>query len=242
MAAASPRWDDLVRSVRRRASTDLERVREAVIVGEELARLSDRLVTHFVQTARETGCSWSQIGAELGVSKQAAQQGFGDQTCGRRRLFGRRGRGGELFDRWTDRARHVMVLAQEEAGRLNHRYVGTEHLLLGLVGEDEGVAAKALARLGISIQSVRAQVEEIIGVGSPSASPPSDVPLTPRAKKVLQLSLREAANLDHNYIGTEHLLLGLVREGEGVAAQVLQKLGADLGRIRHTVIELLTRS
>ena len=239
MAAASPRWDDLVRTVRRQASTDLERVRQAVIVADELGALSDRLVTHFVRSAREAGCSWSQIGAELGVSKQAAQQGFGDQTCGRRRLFGRRGRGVTFSEQCTDRARHAMALAQEEAGRLKHNYIGTEHLLLGLVGEKDGVAAKALDRLGISLPAVRSEVEEIIGVGT-TALPPGEPPMTPRTRKVLDLSVREAAHLGHNYVGTEHLLLGLVREGEGVAAQVLAKLGADLALIRQTVIKLLT--
>jgi ATP-dependent Clp protease ATP-binding subunit ClpC len=142
-----------------------------------------------------------------------------------------------LFERFTDRARRVVVLAQEEARLLNHNYIGTEHILLGLIHEGEGVAAKALESLGISLEKVRQQVEEIIGAGQ---SPPSGhIPFTPRAKKVLELSLREALQLGHNYIGTEHILLGLIREGEGVAAQVLVKLGADLGRVRQQVIQLL---
>ena len=142
-----------------------------------------------------------------------------------------------MFERFTDRARRVVVLAQEEARLLNHNYIGTEHILLGLIHEGEGVAAKALESLGISLEKVRQQVEEIIGAGQ---SPPSGhIPFTPRAKKVLELSLREALQLGHNYIGTEHILLGLIREGEGVAAQVLVKLGADLGRVRQQVIQLL---
>jgi ATP-dependent Clp protease ATP-binding subunit ClpC len=143
-----------------------------------------------------------------------------------------------VFERFTDRARRVVVLAQEEARLLNHNYIGTEHILLGLIHEGEGVAAKALESLGISLEKVRQQVEEIIGAGQ---SPPSGhIPFTPRAKKVLELSLREALQLGHNYIGTEHILLGLIREGEGVAAQVLVKLGADLGRVRQQVIQLLS--
>ena len=143
-----------------------------------------------------------------------------------------------MFERFTDRARRVVVLAQEEARLLNHNYIGTEHILLGLIHEGEGVAAKALESLGISLEKVRQQVEEIIGAGQ---SPPSGhIPFTPRAKKVLELSLREALQLGHNYIGTEHILLGLIREGEGVAAQVLVKLGADLGRVRQQVIQLLS--
>ena len=143
-----------------------------------------------------------------------------------------------LFERFTDRARRVVVLAQEEARLLNHSYIGTEHILLGLIHEGEGVAAKALESLSISLEAVRAQVEEIIGQGG--SSPSGHIPFTPRAKKVLELSLREALQLGHNYIGTEHILLGLLREGEGVATQVLVKLGADLGKVRQQVIQLLS--
>ncbi len=143
-----------------------------------------------------------------------------------------------MFERFTDRARRVVVLAQEEARLLNHSYIGTEHILLGLIHEGEGVAAKAMESLGISLEAVRSQVEEIIGQGG--SSPSGHIPFTPRAKKVLELSLREALQLGHNYIGTEHILLGLIREGEGVAAQVLVKLGADLSRVRQQVIQLLS--
>ena len=147
-------------------------------------------------------------------------------------------RGQPMFERFTDRARRVVVLAQEEARMLNHNYIGTEHILLGLIHEGEGVAAKGLESLGISLEAVRAQVEEIIGQGQ--QAPSGHIPFTPRAKKVLELSLREALQLGHNYIGTEHILLGLIREGEGVAAQVLVKLGADLNRVRQQVIQLLS--
>ncbi len=143
-----------------------------------------------------------------------------------------------MFERFTDRARRVVVLAQEEARMLNHNYIGTEHILLGLIHEGEGVAAKALESLGISLDAVREQVQEIIGQGQ--QAPTGHIPFTPRAKKVLELSLREALQLGHNYIGTEHILLGLIREGEGVAAQVLVKLGADLTRVRQQVIQLLS--
>src|SRR5205085_5686767 len=143
-----------------------------------------------------------------------------------------------MFERFTERARRVVVLAQEEARMLNHNYIGTEHILLGLAREGEGVAARALESLGISLEAVRQQVEEIIGRGQ--EAPSGHIPFTPRAKKVLELSLREALQLGHNYIGTEHILLGLIREGEGVAAQVLVKLGADLSRVRQQVIQLLS--
>ncbi|AQP50236.1 ATP-dependent Clp protease ATP-binding subunit [Tessaracoccus flavescens] len=143
-----------------------------------------------------------------------------------------------MFERFTDRARRVIVLAQDEAKLLNHNFIGTEHILLGLIHEGEGVAAKALESLGIELEAVRQQVEEIIGQGQ--QVPTGHIPFTPRAKKVLELSLREALQMNHNYIGTEHILLGLIREGEGVAAQVLIKLGADLGRVRSTVLQLIT--
>ena len=145
-----------------------------------------------------------------------------------------------MFERFTDRARRVAVLAQEEARMLRHDHIGTEHILLGLLREGEGVAARALESLGISLEAVRQHVGEITGQGQ--QAPSGHVPFTPRAKKVLELSLREALQLGHNYIGTEHILLGLIREGEGVAAQVLVKLGADPSRIRQQVIQLLAGS
>jgi ATP-dependent Clp protease ATP-binding subunit ClpA len=141
-----------------------------------------------------------------------------------------------MFERFTERARRVVVFAQEEARELNHSYIGTEHLLLGLMRDADGVAARALQELEIRRDAVREQVTEIIGRGK--RSPSGHIPFTPRAKKVLELSLREALQLNHNYIGTEHILLGLVREGEGVAAQVLIKLGGSLSRVRDKVIEL----
>jgi len=142
-----------------------------------------------------------------------------------------------MFERFTDRARRVVVLAQEEARMLNHNYIGTEHILLGLIHEGEGVAARALESLGISLEAVRQQVEEIIGQGQEPSG--GHIPFTPRVKKVLELSLREAQQLGHNYIGTEHILLGLLLEGEGVAAQVLVNLGADLSLVRQQVIQLV---
>jgi ATP-dependent Clp protease ATP-binding subunit ClpA len=143
-----------------------------------------------------------------------------------------------VFERFTDRGRRVLVLAQEEARLLNHNFIGTEHLLLGLIHEGEAVAAKALESLGVTLEAARVKVAELDGpipsenVGSP--------PFTPRAKKVLECSMREAVQLGHNYIGTEHLLLGLIREGEGVATQVLVSLGADLGQVRERVVELFS--
>jgi ATP-dependent Clp protease ATP-binding subunit ClpA len=142
-----------------------------------------------------------------------------------------------VYEQFTDRARRAVVQAQEEARMLNHNYIGTEHILLGLIHESDGVAARALESLGISLDAVRQQVEEIIGRGQ--QAPPEHIPFTPRSKKVLELSLREALQLGHKYIGTEHILLGLIREGDGVAAQVLVTLGGDLNRVRQRVIQLL---
>ena len=141
-----------------------------------------------------------------------------------------------MFERFTDRARRVIDLAHEEARLLNHTYVGTEHLLLGLIGAGEGVAVQALESLGVSLEAVREQVEQIIGRGQQAV--PEHIPLTPRAKKVLELARREAFQLGHNYIGTEHILLGLIREGKGVSAQVLADLGADVNRVRQQIIRL----
>ena len=145
-----------------------------------------------------------------------------------------------MFERFTDRARRVVVLAQEEARLLNHSYIGTEHILLGLIHEGEGVAAKALESLGISLEAVRSQVEEIIGQGG--SSPSGHIPFTPRAKKVLELSLREAIALRHNYIGTEHLLLGLVRQGDPMVRDTLADAGVDTTRLRQAVADALRRA
>jgi ATP-dependent Clp protease ATP-binding subunit ClpC len=143
-----------------------------------------------------------------------------------------------MFERFTDRARRVVVLAQEEARMLNHNYIGTEHILLGLVHEGEGVAAKALEQLGVTEETVRQRVEQIVGRGQQDP-PTGRIPFLPRAKKALELSLREALQLGHNYIGTEHILLGLLREGEGPAVTVLTQLGVDLTGVRQRVLQLL---
>ncbi len=144
-----------------------------------------------------------------------------------------------MFKRFTDQARQVVVLAGEEAGTLNHHYVGTEHLLLGLIRVGDGVAARTLESLGIDLEAVRQQIEEIVGQGQ--QAPAGHVSFTPRAKKVLELSLRESQRLGSDYIGTEHILLGLLRDGDGVAAQVLMKRGADLDRMRQAMIQLVQR-
>ncbi len=142
-----------------------------------------------------------------------------------------------MFERFTDRARRVVVLAQEEARELNHYYIGTEHLLLALLREGDGVAAQALTALGIGLEDARREIDAIIGRGT--EQPSGHIPFTPRTKKVLELSSREAQLLGHNYVGTEHLLLGLLREGDGVAVQIFVRRGIDLNRVRQQVIQIL---
>ena len=145
--------------------------------------------------------------------------------------------GGLMFERFTNRARHVVVLAQEEARRLHHNYIGTEHVLLGLLGEPEGVAARVLEGFGMSLDGTREEVEAIIGIGKGQQT--GHIPFTPRAKKTLEYALREALQLHHNYIGTEHILLGVIREGDGVGAKILKQHSADLAPIRTAILDLL---
>src|ERR687891_1985203 len=144
----------------------------------------------------------------------------------------------EMFERFTERAKQVVVLAQDEARRLKHNYIGTEHILLGLLREEEGLAARVLESLDITVEEVRSQVARVVGQGDEAAT--GQIPFTPRAKKVLELALREAQSLRHNRIGTEHILLGLVRENEGVAARILLDLHADSDTVRNEVIRMLS--
>jgi len=231
-----PTVSELVTSVTASEHTDLDRVRGAVAMADDLGALGDELVNHFVEAARTAGCSWAQIGAQLGVSKQAAQQAF-VTPAPRRGRFGRRGGGGGGFRRMSEAARAVILAAREEAGALGHDSVGTEHLLLAL-GEGSGTAAAALRRAGIDQAAVRSAVERIVGRGTPG--PSGHRPFSPGAKKAMELALREAIRLHQDRIGTEHLLLGVIRGGEGVAAQVLVKdLGVDLNALRETVLEMV---
>ncbi|MDQ6873988.1 MAG: ATP-dependent Clp protease ATP-binding subunit [Actinomycetota bacterium] len=237
---AVPRIDDLIaRIAQQRPGSPLDRVESALVAAEGLSSLGDELVTHFVKAARDAGCSWSQIGGRLGVSKQAAQQSY--VAPGGRWPFGRKGRASLAHHRWTGRARRVLDHAQDEAAGLSHHYIGTEHLLLGLIAEPEGVAGAVLLALGIDREAVRGGVIEIVGVGADPVVA-GKLPFTARAKKVLQLGVREAERLGHDYIGTEHLLLGIVSEGEGLAAQILIERGVDLGRLPAIVLDHLDGS
>jgi hypothetical protein len=208
---------------------------------QELSDVGEKLLDHFVQQARSVGCSWSQIGTALGVSKQAAQQRHSTlRSFIGKFVGGVEAAKGHAFKRFTSRARRAVVLGQEEARTLRHEHMGTEHLLLGLLAEGGGVAAHALQQAGITLDAVRAEIEEIAGGGE--AMPRGHIPFTPRAKKVLELALREALHLGHSFLGTEHVLLGLIREGEGLATQVLVKLGANLNQLRGNVLVLLEKS
>lgn len=234
MRSPLPDFEQLVAAVDAAEPTELDRVRAAVVMADELGSLGDSVVTHFVAAARTSGCSWSAIGAELGVSKQAAQQAF---VAGPRRgRFGRRPANRPHW-RWSDDAGLVLKATKDEARALGHDHVGTEHLLLGLTSGD-GIAAHALRRLGVGHDAVRGHVEEIIGAGEGPG--PARAPFTPRTKKILELAVREAIRLKDDRVRSEHLLLALIREGQGVAAQILvQRLGVDLALVSRTVDDLL---
>jgi hypothetical protein len=193
-----------------------------VEVSRDLGELADRLIGHYVDQARSSGASWSAISQGLGVSGQAAQQRFAETTTDIFRWELNAEELGDVFDRLTDRATRVVLAAQEDAGMRCHTSAGTEHLLLGLIGEGEGVAVRALESLGISLEAMRQQIDKIIGTGKHAAK--GHIPFTPRATLALELSSASSWRLGHDYIGTEHLLLGLIWEGRGVAAQVLAKL------------------
>ncbi len=239
-----PDLDRLIATVVAEALIDqpLDRLAAAARARDELDELTEALLDHFVEEARQAGCSWSQIGSALGVSKQAAQQRHTTTESVARRLLSwipqqRRGGRGMFFRRFTDRARASVVHAQDAARRLGHNYIGTEHVLLGIFAEPESVAAKALVLMGVTGDDVEAAVVEVIGRGQETVQ--GHIPFTPRAKKVLELSLREALALGHNYIGTEHMLLGLAREEKGVAATVLAARGVDYDRVRQVIVGIL---
>ncbi|MDP9239883.1 MAG: hypothetical protein M3O55_04485 [Actinomycetota bacterium] len=230
MTTDLPALNTLIAVVKKEfAFSEADRVGAAVTVAAELGSLGDQLVTHFVSVAREAGCSWSQIGEQLGVSKQAAQQGF--VAPAKQGRFGRR-----RIIRMDQIARASVAVAQDEARALRHRFIGTEHLLLGLLGQPTGAAARVLSQSGIKAEAVRKSLEEIVGPGTGEPLR-GHLPLAARAKKVLQLALREATAANAPAIGTEHILLGILREGEGMGCQILVKLGIDLGRLRQAITD-----
>ena len=228
--------DELVAQTRTKAASvdPLDLLATASRQQQELTDLGEQLLDYWVQHARAAGCSWAQIGGSLGVTKQAAQQ----RHAATRGLLGKfREKTTGLFNRFSPAAREVVVQAQEEARLLNHDFLGTEHLLLGLLAGSDGVAATVLTDARITRDGVRAAVEQIVGCGQ--VAPSGHIPFTPRAKRVLELSLRESRNLGHNDIGTEHILLGLLAEGGGVGAAVLTEAGVNPDQLRDVVLARL---
>jgi hypothetical protein len=227
--------DDLIRQVQ--GDDPLDRLSSAMGVKGDLDELTDSLIGHFVDQARRAGCSWSEIGAAMGVSKQAAQQ----RHTGERPH--KRGRGGSgrlpMFARFTPRARTAVREAQAGATELRHGYVGTEHLLLGLVAVPESIAGKSLAALGITRASIVDRLERGNAERSAERAHRRRVPFTPLAQRVLEQSVKEALTLGHSYVGTEHLLLALTTESEGLAAKILEGAGADHASVLRDVVERL---
>jgi Clp amino terminal domain, pathogenicity island component len=219
--------DGLIQQVREEADDELSQLERASQLSEELGDLADSLLTYFVDRCRVSGRTWAEIGSHLGVTRQAARKRFVD-TVG----------AGVTFERFTMRARDGLDRASEVAESMGHNYVGTEHLLLALMDTPGGVAGRALADLGISRRAVESQLAEVVGQGQSPA--PGPHPFTPRARKVLEEAVNVSAELGHNYVGTEHLLLGLYRGQDGLASQILDRLGADRQSAKAKVIELLS--
>ena len=230
-----PTLDELIATVEVRTPGEsaLERLGAAVAYSDDLGELADNLVGHFVGMARGDGVSWAQIGEVLGVSKQGAQQRFVPRGPVDAADFQNK----DLFGRFTARARQVVLNAEKNARRLRHGSIDTEHLLLGLTDEDQAIALEALTALGFDIATVRQRVEQRISTGD--AAPAGHIPFAAPAKRVLELTLREALKLGHNYIGTEHIILALLEEPTGIAGQVLRDLGVEYEQLREKEIELI---
>ena len=231
------RLDDLISFVKNQhpEGGPLDHLSDAVLTSERLGEVADHLIGHFVDQARRTGASWTEIGEYMGVSKQAAQKRFVPKKTGAPESLE-----GGAFARFTQRARHTIVQAQEEARAAGHDYIGTEHLLLGLLHEPDALAAKAIKAQGVSLDRVRAGVTAVLG---PAGEAPSGhIPFTPRAKKVHELTTREALRLGHNYVGTEHILLGLLAEEEGLAAKALGELRVSQEAAETWILEELAKT
>lgn len=240
MTEPVPSLDQLVAHVRDACpeAEPLEQLAAAVALLSELTELGDDLVGHFVDAAREAGCSWAQIGGELGVTRQAAHQRFAApwaSVAGAARRLGKRrpSPGGSPLSRFSDQGRRVVVLAQEEARRLRHNYLGTEHLLLGVLRDEESAAARALRSLGVTVEGTRRAVLEEGGTGP--GEPPAAIPFTPRSKKVLELAVLKGGGASGDLIGPDHVLLALVLEGQGMAAKVLAGSGAGPAEVARAL-------
>ena len=230
------RLDDLISFVKNQQPEGgpLDHLSDAVVTSERLGEVADHLIGHFVDQARRAGASWTEIGQYMGVSKQAAQKRFVPKKTDAPESLE-----GGAWARFTQRARHTIVQAQEEARAAGHDYIGTEHLLLGLLHEPDALAARAIEAQGVSLDQVRTGVTAVLG---PAGQAPSGhIPFTPRAKKVRELTIREALRLGHGYVGTEHILLGLLAEEEGLAAEALNGLGVSKDVAETWLVEELAK-
>ena len=234
--APAPSLAELIQTVHDRSADQdaLTRVTAAAEVTGEIASKADLLLGHFVAAARQAGCSWAEIGTALGVTKQGAQQRFVDRDDATP------ADDEHLLLRYTLRARASVAHAREEALEMGHNYVGTEHLLLGIVSDPEALSTKVLEALAVQVDDLRAAVVEAAGPRSAYNAMAADPPFTPRARRVLDLTRGESLRLGHNYVGTEHLLLALVAEEDGIAARVLREQGVDMDRARAEVVRALT--
>jgi len=242
MSQPPVRLDELIGHVRSQEGTALDHVSAAVQISEHLGELADHLIGHFVDQARKTGASWTEIGQSMGVTKQAAQKRFVakapdvDETFSRI-LWG----SGEKFRRFTGRAERAVIAARQEAIKRRHDHVFPEHLVLGLLHEPEGLAAKAIVALGVSPETARETLGAALAPATAGEPVSGHIPFVPRAKKVLELALREALTLGHNYIGTEHLLLGLLDDEESLGGGTLTGLGVTKERAREWLVPELER-
>jgi hypothetical protein len=233
------RLDELIGLVRSQEGTALDHVSGAVRVSEQLGELADHLVGHFVDQARKSGATWTEIGQAMGVTKQAAQKRFVPKPAEWDRQWSQMVAGS--YSRFTDRAKRVVEAAHAEARDHQHHYVGTEHLALGLLHEPHAVASRVMESLGVRLQTAREALEAALGPGGEALPRDADIPLTPRSNKALTLALREALRMGHNYVGTEHMLLSLLAEGEGTGGATLIGLGITYERAEQEIIAELER-
>jgi hypothetical protein len=228
------RLDELIGYINNQDGTPLDHVSAAVLASERLGEVADHLIGHFVDQARKSGASWTEIGQSMGVTKQAAQKRFVPKDIEIWQMFR-----SKPYSRFTDRAKRVLRASQEEARDHLHDYVGTEHLALGLLHEPDGLAARAIEALGVPAPTARDALVAALAPARVTEPVTGDIPMTAKAKKVLELSLREALRLGHNYIGTEHLLLGVLDEGEGLGAVALTGLGITSERAEEQLTAMI---
>ena len=238
MSQPPVRLDELIGYVRSQEGTALDHVSAAVRISEHLGELADHLIGHFVDQARKTGASWTEIGQSMGVTKQAAQKRFVPRATSAEDLLSDAFQD-HLFSRFTPRAKRTVTAAMEEAREHRHGFIGTEHLALGLLDEPEGLAVKAIEALGVTPEAARQALVAALLPATADEPMPGRIPFTPRARKVLELALREALSLGHNYIGTEHILLGVLAEEDGIGGKTLTGLGVTKERVLEWLIPVL---